>query len=178
MRLGNPALGLACLFRRLLRYRPLCPISATTFRHRSDMPFQLERLLRQIVASLIAVALVIVAFGSSLPASHAAGMDSSCSSAPGAISDKITKTGPDHGFGMAQVKVLTDPPDVGAPDENDRASTKACCSSYCAPTLSLAGSRIDLHQPHHAKDWTITVQSLRPSQLNGLKRPPRTISAT
>ena len=139
------------------------------------MPFSFERLLRQIVASLVAVAFVIGAFGSSLQASHAAGMDSSCSSAPGAIWDE---TGPHQGFGMGQVEVLIDPPDVVASDKNDSASTEACCTAYCAPTFSLADGRIGLNQPLHDKDWTITIQSLRSSQLNGFKRPPRTISAT
>lgn len=122
----------------------------------------------------MAFAIVFVAFGTELSASHATGSSSLCSSLRSVtVSENIGMT-QDHTAIVKKLNAFLNR------SEQDNASKKAsevsktsCCSSYCSPAFTLSNQNLGERLPLIDDNWPLSAQSITPAEPVCLKRPPR-----
>lgn len=140
------------------------------------MPSPTEVALRRIVSALVAVSIMLVAFGSGLPASQAMGNVRSCAGMVN--SDTGWKVAPPQNIEFSEVEAkafagtmkLSEP---GKQSKGTSSTSVCCCGSFCVSAFSLADRHPGVTFSRGNEVWTAASNFLQPTEPSGSKRPPR-----
>ena len=144
------------------------------------MSFPIEIVLRQIIAALLAVSVVLVAFGSGVPASHAMGNAPSCAGAARADTGGKAASPKEIKISQGESKTTSGKLTVSGPGKQSQGAASAgvdCCGSYCAPAFSLSDRHPGMTFSRGNEVWTAACDPLQSTEPSGTKRPPRAASS-
>lgn len=138
------------------------------------MPFRLTRLVRQLATAFVAVAFVVVAFGSVLSVAHATGSGSFGPTFTNANAQDDTDLVQDYASAPTHCDAVVDQAGLDSPNNKaDGVAKSPCCNGYCSPTYSLPGHSMEALALNGNDDFPIRVQVLTSVEHTSLKRPPR-----
>jgi hypothetical protein len=143
------------------------------------MLFVIEKLSRRVIAALVVVSIVFLAFGSGLPTSHAMGNVPSCGGAARADTGGEATSSTGIKLSQADTNVFAGQLIVSGPGKQITGTASAgadCCGSYCAPAFSLADHHSGVILSSRTEAWTVACDLLRPTEPSSSKRPPRAAS--
>ena len=135
----------------------------------------LNKILRQLTTAFVAFSLVVMAFGTELPAAHAMGLGPFCASFTDVTASEDIRLVQDYAAATAPGDAVVNHFGEDNPSKTaDGAAKSLCCSTICSLAFSIAEYNVETLSFGNKDDWQISVKSLTSAESISFKRPPRT----